>query len=214
MPPADHEIIDPARRVIDPDRRVTDPERIRALTHPVRLELLDFLGDVDQATATECAHQIGESVASCSFHLRMLEKYGYLERAERRGREKPWRAVGGGWDMRPSPDMPGSLPAVAELAALHLVREGERFHRFLAQTDREPEEWIQAITLTTSSFWATAEEMAQLSRDVQTITERFAGRHKDPSSRPAGARQGRLFATVNPDPQSVAAPDSGPEGRR
>lgn len=193
-----------------PDRRITDPERIRALAHPVRLELLDYLRDVAQATATECAAHIGESVASCSFHLRMLEKYGYLERAERRGREKPWRALPGGWDVRPSPDVPESLPAAVEVGALFMVRETERVHRFLATAGREPQEWIQAITVTTSSFWATSEEMAQLSKDVQTLTDRFDGRHDDPAQRPPGARQGRLFATVNPDP--LPEPSTDEEG--
>lgn len=186
------------------DRRITDPERIRALTHPVRLELLDHLRDVKQATATECAERLGESVASCSFHLRTLERHGFIERVGRRGREKPWRLVSAGWDMRPAPDMPGSLPAITELAALQLVREGERFHKFLAQADREPEEWIQAITVTMSSFWANAEETAQLSRDIQQLTERFGDRDDVPARRPAGARQGRLFATVNPDPERAS----------
>src|SRR6478609_1084108 len=69
--------------------RITDPERIRALAHPVRIALLAHLSDVGEATATQCAEAVGESPANCSFHLRMLEKYGYIERAERRGREKP-----------------------------------------------------------------------------------------------------------------------------
>src|SRR5699024_6561425 len=108
------------------DRRITDPERIRALAHPVRLELLDFLGTVPDATATQCAEHIGESVASCAFHLRMLHKYGYIERAAPRGREKPWRVLPGGYDLRPAEDLPTSVTAVAEVAALHMVRETER----------------------------------------------------------------------------------------
>src|SRR5690606_31380155 len=87
-----------------PSRPISDPGRIRALAHPLRLELLDHLRDVGEATATECAAQVGESVASCSFHLRMLAKYGFLERAERRGKEKPWRVVGEGSSLQSRPD--------------------------------------------------------------------------------------------------------------
>src|SRR5688572_12642744 len=123
---------------------ITDPARIRALAHPIRLELIDFLHRVGEATATECAEHIGESVASCSFHLRQLEKYGYIERAERRGREKPWRASQGRLDMRPSPDVPGSLHAVAELGGLNVLRQAERVRDFLAQAHRETDEWMQA----------------------------------------------------------------------
>ncbi len=45
-------------------------------------------------TATQAALAIGESVPSCSFHLRQLAKYGLVELADGgRGREKPWQAT-------------------------------------------------------------------------------------------------------------------------
>lgn len=170
------------------------------MAHPVRLDLMDHLNEVGEATATECAAHTGESVANCSFHLRLLEKYGFIERGEQRGREKPWRPVSRGWDMRPDPEVPGSLHAVTEIAGLHLLRETERYREFLRQAHREDDVWIQATTLTTGEFWATVEEMAELSRDLQQITQRFAGRSDDPSLRPPGARRGRLVAAVNPEP--------------
>lgn len=181
-------------------RRIADPEHIRALAHPLRLDLLDYLGGVAEATATECAAETGESVASCSFHLRMLAKYGYIEPAERRGREKPWRLVRGTRDMRPSSEVPGSLAAVVELATIGLLRETERIRRFLAQADREETEWVDAATITISDFWATKEELTEMSKGLQSMMERFRSRSDDPSLRPQGARRARLFATINPDP--------------
>lgn len=180
--------------------RVTDPERIRALAHPVRLALLDHLGDVPEATATECAEAVGESPASCSFHLRSLEKYGFIERAERRGREKPWRIVSAGLDLRPDPEVAGSLRAVQAVAELGLETAYLRARDYFAHADAEDDTWVQASTFTRSTFWATADELAELSRDLQEITERFAGRHTDPSKRPPGARYARMFAVANPDP--------------
>lgn len=187
---------------MDTPSTISDPERIRALAHPVRLELLDLLRDVEEATATECAARVGESVASCSFHLRILEKYGYIERAERRGREKPWRVrePGSALDARPDRQVPGSLHAVQELAALTVTREADRVARYLARAADEPDEWLQAVTISTAGFWATAAEMRELSEEVQRLVQRFAGRGSDPSQRPAGARHARLFATLNPDP--------------
>ena len=183
--------------------RVSDPERIRALAHPIRLRLLDHLGDITEATATECADAIGESPASCSFHLRILEKYGFIERAERRGREKPWRVVTASLDMRPDPEVPGSMRAVQEVALLGLESEFQRVRAYFAHADREHDEWVQASTFTRSSFWATAEELAQLSRDLQGITDRFAGRGADASLRPEGARFARMVAIANPEPETA-----------
>lgn len=185
---------------------VSDPERIRALAHPLRLALLDHLDDASEATATECAEALGESVASCSFHLRMLAKYGFIERAPSRGREKPWRAVGrGAFNAAPDENVPGSLHAVRALAELSVQREAQRVAHFLERAEAESQRWLLSTTIARASFWATAEEMAALSKEVQSLTERFAGRDDDPAKRPSGARRGRLFAVVNPDPE----PDEG-----
>lgn len=182
-------------------KSITDPERIRALAHPLRLALLDHLEDAGEATATQCAHALGESVASCSFHLRMLAKYGFIERTADRGRERPWRAVDRGhYDATPDERVPGSLHAVRALAELSVQREMRRIAQFLESAESETQRWLLATTITRSSFWATAEEMASLSQAVQALTARFADRD-EPAKRPLGARRGRLFAVVNPDPR-------------
>jgi len=202
-----------------PSRPITDPERIRALAHPVRLELLEHLGDVEEATATESASAVGESVASCSFHLRMLAKYGYIEPAPRRGREKPWRLAERGHDLRPSPEVSGSLRAVAELASLTVTREADRLQRFYAGADAEPDEWIQATTLTSGSTWLTAAEAARVSRALQEALAEFPARTADPASRPARSRRFRVLGSLAPetpwdrDPDGGAAASTGDEKR-
>lgn len=183
---------------------ISNPERIRALAHPVRLALLDHLETVEDATATQCAEAVGESVASCSFHLHQLARYGFIEPAPRRGRERPWRTtVRQGYDVRPSEAAPGSRRAVAELAALQVLRQADRIRTFLDSLPSETEEWVQASTITSSTFWATAEETARLSEHLQTVAgEWFGGRNADPSARPEGAREVVLFAAVNPQPST------------
>lgn len=180
-------------------QQVTDPRRIRALAHPVRLRIFDILNERTEVTATECAELIGESAASCSFHLRMLEKYGFVERAQARGREKPWRAVARSWEMRPEPGSDGETRAVQELALLGLDSEWERVRRYFATAEQETDEWIQASTFTRSTFWATAQELAELSGELQRITDRFANRNANPQERPAGARKARMVAITNPE---------------
>src|SRR5437764_1531324 len=67
---------------------------MRALAHPTRLALLDHLHAVDHATATECAAVVGDSPSSCSYHLRALARWRFVEEAEGgAGRERPWRAT-------------------------------------------------------------------------------------------------------------------------
>lgn len=80
------------------DRRVLDPEQdaaaLKALTHPLRIQLLGLLRQHGPATASELASRTGESSASTSYHLRVLAKYAFVAEAEHRdGRERRWRSV-------------------------------------------------------------------------------------------------------------------------
>ena len=75
-------------------RQLTDPLAMRAMAHPVRLALMQALNDAGTLTATEAAERVGESPSNCSFHLRQLAKYGWVEEAPGgKGRQRPWRAV-------------------------------------------------------------------------------------------------------------------------
>src|SRR6202020_16347 len=74
--------------------RLTDPKALRALAHPIRMSLVGMLRVHGPLTATKAAELLGESSASCSFHLRQLAKYGLVEEAGGgKGREGPWRAT-------------------------------------------------------------------------------------------------------------------------
>ncbi|HWS57300.1 MAG TPA: helix-turn-helix domain-containing protein [Actinotalea sp.] len=185
---------------------VSDPARIRALAHPVRLDLLQLLDDRGEATATQCADELGETVANCSFHLRTLAKAGFIEAAPSRGREKPWRPTSRGRMMEPDPSDPASVRAVTELAGLAMIREVDRVRDFLQRNTEMPPEWSNTVSVTTSAFYATPDEMRELVLAVTRLTDRFEDRMRDPSRRPPGARMGRLFATVNPDDVSPSDP--------
>ena len=183
-----------------PQMQTSDPAVMRALAHPLRIEIMEAMDDVGEATASEIAERLNQSVANASFHLRLLASAGFIERAEPRGREKPWRAKHRGRDLRPDAADPASVAESTELGALIVQREAARMVSFLraAPGHMRSGEWIPAITVNTSTFWATAEEMAEVSQELATLLERFEGR-SDPANRPEGAVKGRLFSTLNPD---------------
>ena len=182
---------------------IDDPERIRAVTHPLRLRLLDLLAEHHELTATECAELTGESVASCSFHLRQLEKYGFIERAAPRGREKPWKPVGeGGYATTIDPDLPGSVQATTELARLTFQHRAQALFEAVERLPAEPSEWMDATRLMNATFWATAEETVELAEQIMALVERFERRDNE-SDRPEGARRVRLMSTIHSDPPAT-----------
>ncbi|MBD8043200.1 helix-turn-helix transcriptional regulator [Arthrobacter sp. Sa2BUA2] len=183
---------------------ISDPIRIRALAHPVRLELLDYLDDAGQATATECAAATGESVASCSYHLRMLAKHGYIEQADQQGREKPWKVVSRGRSSVIDRNAPGSVHAVSAMAGMFIHRQLDRIQSWLQRAPELPVEDIDVSTITSSRFHATHEEIRQFREEVWELARRFDERREHPELRPEGSVPVQLFAVVNIDPDQPA----------
>jgi DNA-binding transcriptional ArsR family regulator len=76
---------------------IDKPEQLKALGHPLRVRVLEMLGqDGDwQLTNRELAQRLGVDPGHLHFHVRMLLKAGLIELADQngRGREKPYRAV-------------------------------------------------------------------------------------------------------------------------
>jgi DNA-binding transcriptional ArsR family regulator len=76
---------------------IDKPEQLKALGHPLRVRVLEMLGqDGDwQLTNRELAQRLGVDPGHLHFHVRMLLRAGLIELADTngRGREKPYRAV-------------------------------------------------------------------------------------------------------------------------
>ena len=184
--------------------RITDPKALRALSHPTRWKLIELLGLERAATATRCAEFTGESVASCSYHLNMLAKYGFVEQAGGgTGRERPWKLVKYDQSWEATELGPEGAMAAETLTEVFLDYEVGRIKEFGRRRDREPEEWRHHARNRATTTWLTAEEFAELSRDVAAVWARYDGRLEDPSLRPEGSRAVRSFlAQYLPQPPS------------
>jgi DNA-binding transcriptional ArsR family regulator len=85
-------------------RRITEPEALEALSHPVRLELMNHLMASGPATASACARAVGDTPSNCSYHLRVLAGVGLVgEDVSADGRERPWRALVTGFQTSGGP---------------------------------------------------------------------------------------------------------------
>lgn len=193
--------------MVTPPEPLRDPQATRALSHPLRLRLIEVLGTREQATATECARATGESVASCSFHLRQLEKYGFVERAEQVGRDKPWRAVSYRQDVDPS-----ALDDEGRRAALAF---GQAFVDWEAGRVRErltrpaPPGWDGTQTSGGSTTWMTRAELEEVNAELQALLLRYVGRVEDPATRPEDGRWVRVYAATTVLPDDDPGPASG-----
>src|ERR1700749_3799234 len=111
----------------DPAETLTDPRAMRAPPHPLRLALIELLWREGSVNATEAAAELGESQAGCSFHLRQLAKFGFVEEVEGvRGRARPWRLSRRGLRVANVQDDPEAEIAWAALERLLRDRQMDR----------------------------------------------------------------------------------------
>jgi DNA-binding MarR family transcriptional regulator len=160
---------------------------MRAMAHPVRIALIEALLVGGAMTATEVGEQIGESPTTCSFHLRQLAKYGFVEEAGGgHGRARPWRLSSIGMSLSPGGDAEAEI---ATDAVMNLFRE-RQFARYQAwrQTKASyPASWRKAANDSAYVFYLTSEELEQLNQEVGEVLMRwfrFEERLEDPSRRP------------------------------
>lgn len=70
------------------------PEQLKALGHPLRLKVLQVLGESERPmTNRELAASMSVDPGHLHFHVRMLHRAGLIELADVAGREKPYRPV-------------------------------------------------------------------------------------------------------------------------
>lgn len=184
----------PAQRDVSKPRKVTSAQELRALAHPLRLRLLEELvvndPATDTATASELAERVGESPANCSWHLRQLAKFGYIEEAPGgTGRERRWRAVieMHDWDTANSRD-PEFLAAADVAQDIVIDHEFQQLRQRRAWLANEPPEWRAAAGSTSGIGWCTAAELREMNDKILELLDPYFRRLTNPQSRPEGAR--------------------------
>jgi DNA-binding transcriptional ArsR family regulator len=181
-----------------PPVELTDPRAIRALAHPARLAVIDELYAGREMTATECAEVAGLSPSAMSYHLRSLEKYGIVERADSAadGRERPWRAAGRYLKVESTGGGVGEFAAAAALSSTVLGRTVEQFERYLARRADESKEWLDATEASYGQLWLLPDEAKEVAEAFVRTVEKYRGRRS--GNRPEGARRMRLAVMLFP----------------
>jgi DNA-binding transcriptional ArsR family regulator len=186
-PPDDRDRQAPSRNVLA-KRQVSDAQTMRALSHPVRIAILETLGVEGPMTATEVGERIAESPTTCSFHLRQLAKYGFVEEAGGgKGRARPWRMKTLDIAIRGHDDPEAELAADV-LADMMLERQRDRYRTWQDTKAAYSREWREAAGESDYVIYLTAAELKELREQVSDLVyPRFAERLTDPSRRPPGS---------------------------
>jgi predicted transcriptional regulator len=202
-----------------PRLQLRDPKAMRALAHPLRVALIEALGQADAGTltATEASELLGESPTNCAFHLRTLAKYGFVEEAGGgRGRERPWRLRYRGIEVVPPWQDQESRLALEAAASVWIDRWLARARERLMRVVGYPAEWQEAAIASQTGVFLTAREAKDLGHALSRLLEPYLARWHDPSQRPAGSCRYEVLAfgyplTDPPETAGLPGPANPPE---
>jgi DNA-binding transcriptional ArsR family regulator len=192
-------------------REISDARTLRALAHPVRLALIEALGLDGPMTATEVGERIGESPTTCSFHLRQLSKYGFVEEAGGgKGRARPWKVTSIGMHFGGNEDDPESEIAAGALSQLFRERQLDRYWSWRRAKSSFPKAWRDAASDSEYVFFLTADELKELNDELMAfLLPRHLERVKDKSKRPPDSVPVELLLFTYPiDLPAPSGPDA------
>ena len=169
-----------------------NPERLKGLSHPIRVEILDQLVLHGPSTASKLAERLGESSGSTSYHLRQLERHGFVQEEEGKGsgRERWWRIVKGGMTISPSDvkDDPVALAATEAVVQQVVGQRARQLHLFVKEgLGSLGLDWVESSAIVSSALSVTREELGALSEEIQAAIETaissYRGRDGVPGTR-------------------------------
>jgi DNA-binding transcriptional ArsR family regulator len=151
-----------------------DAPTLKALAHPMRVQMLRILQLRDEVSGTSLADELGETTGATSYHLRQLARHGLVEQCpspEGESRQKWWRlAVDqihmSGFDFMANDE---TREAVSFLLREYTADRSRKLTNWYATATQWPEAWQRAssdadgsIDLNPTQTRALADEMAAL----------------------------------------------------
>jgi DNA-binding MarR family transcriptional regulator len=196
----------------DPRRRrlLDDPLAIRAMAHPVRLDLQALLGREGPLTAADAARRLGISQALASHHLRQLAKYDFVEPAQGKdNRERPWRLVSTSQTWRGARLTSEGAAAADILEQLIAERALNNLTEWQQRRRTEPDVLVENSGISHTGIYLTADELAELEEQINALLQRYVDERPidDKSTRPPGSRLIDITRIVSVLPEETAPPE-------
>lgn len=139
----------PPRR--DNPATVTDTNRLKALSHPTRLRILTVMSDTKPVTVGQIAEQLGESAGTVSYHLKQLEKAGFVTQTpspDGDNRRSCWLAAQRRLEINADAAVDSAMATTMDQVSSTLRQEA--WQRYRSASDNLPKQWTDP-TVTSSS---------------------------------------------------------------
>jgi DNA-binding MarR family transcriptional regulator len=183
------------------------PTSLKALVHPLRIGMLGILRADGPATSSDLARTLGTNTGATSYHLRQLERHGFVEEDTDLGtaRQRYWRATHdySVLDRSRMLEDAGAVVLLDEfMRLLSRLRESE-----VAEWIESQDEWGTAWTDASASddFFLRLNrgELAELVDGIRTLVHQMDSRPTSDAPEDAEAVRMHLVAFPISDPTSA-----------
>jgi predicted ArsR family transcriptional regulator len=188
--------------------RITDPRALRAIAHPLRMDLMYELYSRGSGRAVDLATALGIPANQVSFHLRTLAKYGLIEEAPeeaRDRRDRVWRMASEGlsWYSEDLEDKPGGPAAMRVWQRQNAAWMHEVIEAF--NTEPGPDDEGTLRTADDVPMQLTKAEAEQAASEISEVLQRWTQHGRDRAR--AGDHEGRrtylALLTLQPYPERL-----------
>jgi DNA-binding transcriptional ArsR family regulator len=171
--------------------RELDIAALKALAHPLRVQLFDALATYGSATASGLAERLGESSGATSYHLRQLEKHGLVREVPGKGtsRERWWERPPGAVNIgsKAATQTPAGRSAANLIFRELNVNEQRMLVEFVDRAlDELSVEWQDAAAVSTMNSTLTPAQLRKYVEEVSALGDKYVRKYK--GQKIAGAR--------------------------
>jgi DNA-binding transcriptional ArsR family regulator len=167
-------------------RVLSDIDALKALAHPLRQQLLGRLQRRGPATSADLAVEFGADRGATSYHLRQLERFGFIEDDPRRsaGRRRYWRAIPQDVRLPHTPADPRVAAAADEIGRQWLARAERDLTTYL----KDRHSFGDFAAAAQHSFGHTTLDAGELARFGEEYLAFLTRWYREPGEASPGAR--------------------------
>jgi DNA-binding transcriptional ArsR family regulator len=163
--------------------RMLDASALKALAHPLRVQIYDILSQYGPQTASTLAELTGESSGATSYHLRALAKHDLIREVGDRGtgRERWWERPRGGISFTNPEAMrtPSGKAATQVVMTEFLTRRHQQLMRYLNESIQTPDESKENAVISTATLRMTYDQTVEFIAELQAVVDAAAEKYRD-----------------------------------
>ncbi|MEO3875549.1 helix-turn-helix domain-containing protein [Nonomuraea sp. B12E4] len=154
-------------------RQIDDPDVLKVMTSRFRMKLFSLLSQIGPVTVSELARRMDADPGQVSYHLRQIQKHGWIEdvpELARDSRERWVRAAMGGWavvDLK----TPEARAVVRAWNSQWVIDQFERLRDFERTHMTLPEDWQDAAFGGSHHLRLTKDELTQLAEQLYAVLQ-------------------------------------------